>query len=302
MLQRLLRHRPISFQLFKSQVTNSTLPRIRSLTSAMSQPPKLEHVKVETETGIAIIKYNRPKAANALFTPLLEDILKAFQWAENNPDTRIIITTGEGKFYTAGLDLLDPINQGPDSTISDEFTDVLSTIHKLMINSNKLLIAAVNGPAPGWGTSSLALHDLVYSAPNAIFFTPFVQWGICAEACSSLTFKSIMGRQKASALILAGQRMTPEELERAGLITKILPQEGFLEEVLKVARGVVKLPAEALKVNKELMMRGTREGLLKANDVELEVLRKQTRGSESKNAIAAFAEETKKRKEAKAKL
>lgn len=172
-----------------------------------------------------------------------------------------------------------------------------------MINSNKVLIAAVNGPAPGWGTSSLALHDLVYATPDAIFFTPFVQWGLCAEACSSYTFKSIMGRQKASALILAGSRMTAEELERAGLITKILAKDGFLSGVLDVAKGMVKLPKESLKLNKELMMRGTREDLLKVNDVELENLRQQTRGKESHEAIRGFKEmQEKKKKEQKAKL
>ena len=176
-------------------------------------------------------------------------------------------------------------------------------IHKTLINTNKLTISAVNGPAPGWGTSSLALTDLVYSTPDAIFFTPFVQWGISAEACSSYTFKAIMGRQKASALILAGQRMTPQELESAGLITKILSKEGFLESVLAIARGAVKLPPKSLVVNKELMMRGTREELLKVNEIEMEVLRKQTRGKESKEAIRDFAElQAKKKAQAKSKL
>jgi len=52
-------------------------------------------------------------------------MLAGLQWAEKSSNIRVIITTGEGKFYTAGLDLLDPVNQGSDSTISDEFVDVL---------------------------------------------------------------------------------------------------------------------------------------------------------------------------------
>lgn len=174
-----------------------------------------------------------------------------------------------------------------------------------MIKSNKVLVAAVNGPAPGWGTSSLALHDLVYATPDAFFFTPFVQWGLCAEACSSYTFKSIMGRQKASALILGGARITAEELERAGLVTKVLNKEKFLDDVLDVAKGMVKLPKESLKLNKELIMRGTREDLLRINEVEMETLRKQAGGKESSEAISGFKaaqEKKKKEKEQKAKL
>lgn len=300
-IRALLRNHPIPTT-FRRPFQPCQATRIvgRALMSTGTSPPKLENVIIETEPGIAIIRYNRPKNSNALNTPILKDALTAFRWADQNEDTRIVITTGAGKFYTAGLDLLDPINEGPESTISDEFIDVLGDIHETLINSNKVLISAVNGPAPGWGTSSLALTDLVYSTPDAIFFTPFVQWGLCAEGCSSTTFKAILGRQKASALILAGQRMTPAELESAGLITKIFPKETFFEDVMSVAKGIAKLPPATLKVNKELMMRGTREELLKTNEVEMEVLRKQARSSESKNAISGFREATEKRKREKA--
>jgi len=173
-----------------------------------------------------------------------------------------------------------------------------------MILSDKVLVAAVNGPAPGWGTSSLALSDLVYSSPDAFFFTPFVQWGLCAEACSSLTFAKIMGHQKASALILGGERMTAQELESAGLITKILPKENFLQDVLSVAHRISQLPPETLKFNKNLMMRTSRTELLEANEVELRGLRERARASECKTAIQTFAveQERKKQQKSRAKL
>ncbi|KAK4493784.1 hypothetical protein PRZ48_014969 [Zasmidium cellare] len=265
-----------------------------------SPPPQLTNVAVSVDsTSIAIIKYNRPRAANALNVAVLKDVLSALQWAEATDDVRVIITTGEGKFYTAGLDLLDKTNQAEGATINDEFIDVLGKIHEAIINTNKVVVSAVNGPAPGWGTSSIALSDLVYAAPDAIFFTPFAQWGLCAEGCSSLTFTRIMGRQKASALILGGARMTAAELESAGLVTKILPKENFLEEVLKIARGIVKLPKGSLKTNKDLMMRGLRGQLLETNRVELEQLRKQARTRESLGAIEGFKEETERRKREK---
>jgi peroxisomal 3,2-trans-enoyl-CoA isomerase len=167
-----------------------------------------------------------------------------------------------------------------------------------MINSNKILVTAVNGAAPGWGTSSLALADLVYAVPNATFFTPFVELGICAEACASITFSRIMGRQKAASLLLAGDRMTASELEIAGLITKVLPKENFLEDVLKTCDRIARLPSESLKVNKNLFMRASRQELLEANDVELQLLRERARGPEARSAVNAFlAEQDRKRKE-----
>lgn len=94
--------------------------------------------------------------------------------------------------------------------------------------------------------------------------------------------------------------MTAQELESAGLVTKILPKENFLGEVLNIAQGIAKLPPNSLKTNKELMMRTLRQELLDANRIELELLKKQTRGKESLDAIAGFAAETEKRRKEKA--
>jgi peroxisomal 3,2-trans-enoyl-CoA isomerase len=167
-----------------------------------------------------------------------------------------------------------------------------------MINSNKILVTAVNGAAPGWGTSSLALADLVYAVPNATFFTPFVALGICAEACSSITFARIMGRQKAASLLLAGDRMTATELESAGLITKVVPNENFLDNILKTCYRIAGLPSEALRDNKSLFMRVSRQELLETNELELQLLRKRARGPEARLAVNAFlSEQDRKRKE-----
>lgn len=97
--------------------------------------------------------------------------------------------------------------------------------------------------------------------------------------------------------------MTAEEMERAGMVTKILKKEGFLDGVLGIARGMVKLPKESLKVNKELIMRGTREELLRVNEIEKEILMKQASSKESHDAINGFKEaQERKKKEQKAKL
>ncbi|KIX01567.1 uncharacterized protein Z518_09293 [Rhinocladiella mackenziei CBS 650.93] len=170
------------------------------------------------------------------------------------------------------MDLTDGVYDDSETVLPDAAIEMLDAYHKLLINSPKIMIAAVNGPGIGYGTSSIALFDLVYAVPETYFFTPFVKWGLCAEACSSFTFASILGRQKASALILADERMT------------------LMTEVLNVAERIAKLPAESLQVNKALMMAPFRKQLLKANEVEITTLRKRARNHEAKNAIKTFAE------------
>ncbi|KAI1627401.1 dodecenoyl-CoA delta-isomerase [Exophiala viscosa] len=214
-------------------------------------------------------------------------MLAALQWASSSPDVRVIVQSGEGKFFTAGMDLMDGVYEDPSTVLPDEAITTLHAYHKTLILTDKVLIAAVNGPAVGYGTSSIALFDLVYAIPEAFFFTPFVKWGLSAEACSSFTFSHILGRQKASALILADERMTAADLERAGLITKIIPAKKLMSES---------------EINKKLLMRPYRKKLLEANKVELAGLKKRARTQEAKDAIRAFAEQQESKKKTRAKL
>lgn len=123
--------------------------------------------------------------------------------------------------------------------------------------------------------------------------TPFLKVGLCAEACSSITFRRAMGRQKASSLLLAGEQMTAQELESAGLITKIFPKESFLDEVMKIASRIAAHPAGALEANKQLLVEPMREELLAANERECKMLHERGKTDEPRKAIEAFAQEQK---------
>lgn len=108
-----------------------------------------------------------------------------------------------------------------------------------------------------------------------------------------------MGRQKAASLILAGEKMTARELEGAGLISKILPRENFVQDVLDIARRIAAQPGGALRFNKRLLMQSVREDLLAANERECQGLRERGRTAEPREAIAAFKREQEKKKKAR---
>ncbi|RVX72061.1 hypothetical protein B0A52_04659 [Exophiala mesophila] len=179
--------------------------------------------------------------------------------------------------------------------IPEETIQILDAYHQLLITTDKILIAAVNGPGVGYGLSSIALFDFVYSDPDAYFFAPFVKLGVCAEACSSFTLPRILGRQRASMLLLANERIGAAELRDAGLITYIVTSDRLMPSVMQMAEKITKLPSDSLLANKSLLMRAYREELLLANEMELRVLRERARSQEAKGAIRAFLEERKKR-------
>lgn len=261
------------------------------------KPPSFEFVTLEVSKGIALIKYNRPKSGNSLHRQVLSDMLAAVKWADAADEVRVIIQSGEGKFFSTGMELVD-VNPSESTMDFSEDSDFWK-LNRLLINSRKILVAAVNGPAAGWGVTSLALFDLVYSVPEAYFFTPFVKWGWAAEGCSSFTFPRIMGHQKAASLFLAAERATAQELERVGLVSKIIPSDGFLQEVMKIAGRIAESPVGSLFATKELMRGPVRDEMLAAIDRECQLLQRRPESGEPQEAMKQFAKEQERKKKGK---
>ena len=260
--------------------------------------PIYDFVKVDLlSEALVIIKYNRPRSGNSLHPQLLADVVAAFRWIEEQKDIRIVIWTGEGKFFCTGMDLQDS-NQ-PSFANGSDFHQLV----RMLILSEKILIAAVNGPAAGYGTSSLALYDLVYSVPHAYFFTPFVKVGMTAEACSSVTFPRLMGHQKAAQLFMFSDRFSAQDGEKYGLINKVLPKEGFLQQVVDIGNELVRLPAGSLRTTKKLMKRRSIQELLDANDEECRLIQDERLPSgEPAIAMKNFMEEQGQKRSKKPKL
>ncbi|KAH7120488.1 dodecenoyl-CoA delta-isomerase [Dactylonectria macrodidyma] len=227
--------------------------------------------------------------------PCSQALLEATKWAIQNPAVRVIVQTGTGKFFTTGKNMGQ---YGGDSDISPAL-QIFKDINEALINCPKVLIAAVNGPAVGYGTTCLALYDLVYSVPDAYFFTPFSKWALCPEGCSSVAFPLVMGHQKAAALLLAGDRMTATELSTAGLISKIIPaasKEAFMKEVLEAAERIAGYPPVALAASKKLMNANRTAELLAANARECECLVDRLAHQECQDGIIIFAKEQEQKK------
>ena len=146
----------------------------------------------------------------------------------------------------------------------------------------KILIAAVNGAAIGWGCTQLTNFDLVYASRNAFFQTPFTQLGFTPEGGSSYNFPRLMGKQHANRLLVASERVSAEEAYVSGLVTKVLPEEGFLEEVCEVAKRIGKFGEDSLSVTKELVTQGMDDGGAKGMREREGVALKRALNSEDK--------------------
>ncbi|KAI7903491.1 ClpP/crotonase-like domain-containing protein [Cokeromyces recurvatus] len=281
------------------------------MTNLISNPiPKLETIEICLfPNGVVEIAHNRPKRYNALSPQSYRDWLAAIKWAAECDAVKVAVLTGRGKFYTSGQELQMP-NLNEENIEEEMKRRRQTTTHVVteMIKFPKLLIGAVNGPSIGFGTTTLALCDVVYSVPEATFGTPFMklvlnELGFCAEGCSSILFPRIMGPSKANEMLLMGRTFTAKELVDCGLISRLIPAETFRDTILDLAGEAAKFSTEALKVTKGLIRDVDRDVLEQVNQAEMKALGERMSSSDSLESIMRFIEESAAKKAArKAKL
>ncbi|GJJ68431.1 Delta3-Delta2-enoyl-CoA isomerase [Entomortierella parvispora] len=242
--------------------------------------------------GVCVIAFNRPKRYNALNPQVYDQWGQALEWAANNDDVRVVVMTGNGKYYTSGQELGIPSSEemedgGIEGAIAKRSGYTKKVILQL-IHFPKLIIAAVQGPVIGFGVTSASLCDVTYTVPEATFNTPFMQLGFCAEACSSVIFPRVMGYSRANEMLLMGRKFTAEEMREAGMVSRIFPSATFKEEVLKLATAAAKFPPQAMKDTKALIRAHDYGFLNEVNDREMKLLGERMASEESTNAIIEF--------------
>ena len=159
-----------------------------------------------------------------------------------------MVLHGDADVFTAGNDLGDFLRNPP----ADEDSPVLRFLGRHR-GFPKPLIAAVNGPAIGVGTTLLLHCDLVYAGEDAQFSLPFASLGLCPEAGSSLLLPALAGYARAAEKLLFGEPFDVNEARDMGLVNKVLPAAQVLAHALERAQALAQLPAASLLHTKRLM-------------------------------------------------
>ncbi|ORX58166.1 ClpP/crotonase [Hesseltinella vesiculosa] len=247
--------------------------------------------------GVAVVCFNRPQRYNSLTPQAYLDWLNAVRYVANDDSLKVCVLTGKGKFYCSGQDLDFSVADEDGIAPEERFANTKNLITE-MINFPKLLIAGVNGNSIGFGCTTLGLCDVVYSVPEATFNTPFMQFGFCAEGCSSVLFPRIMGVSKANEMLLLGRRFSAKEMEECNFL-RVLPSEGFHDQVIKLAAQASNFSLEALKVTKSLVRGVDRELLHKTNTDEMDRLAERMVSPDSLESIMKFMQQARDKKKAK---
>jgi enoyl-CoA hydratase/carnithine racemase len=211
----------------------------------------IEYIALQREGALTRITLNRPEKRNAITVAMYASMAAALEAAEHD-GTAAIIFSGNGAGFCAGNDLADFVANRPE--------DEEAPVHRFLraiSTSTRVLIAAVQGPAIGIGTTMLLHCDFVVAAENTVLQMPFVDLAIVPEAASSLLVPRLMGHQRAAALLLLCEKITAMQAETLGLVNRVVPAGAALAEAEALAARLLQKPRSALLASKALMKNHT---------------------------------------------
>ncbi len=221
---------------------------------------EFKFILIEKEDKQAILKINRPQELNALNNDVLLELEKAIRTLEEDEDIMVIIVTGVGqKAFVAGADIKEMKDMAPLQAA--EFAHLGNRVFKQFEESNKVIIAAVNGYALGGGNELALACDLRLASEKARFGQPEVGLGITAGFGGTQRLARIVGVGRAKELLFTGEIIDAEEAFRIGLINKVVPGDQLLKEANKLAAEITKNDPLAVKLSKEAVNFGLEKGL-----------------------------------------
>ncbi|MBB6249878.1 enoyl-CoA hydratase-related protein [Nitrospirillum iridis] len=244
-------------------------------------------VLVEDGNGVRTLVLNRPEKRNALTGAMYTALAEALTSAAADDAIGAVLIQGSGGSFTAGNDLADFL-AGPPFTADAPVIRFL----RALATFPKPVVAAVEGHAVGIGTTLLMHCDLVYAAPTAHFVMPFVNLGLVPEAGSSVLAARLLGHPKAAAMLMAGEALTAEGAEDAGLINAEVPTETLYEHAMAKAVALAAKPRAAMAHTKALMRHDTPH-ILETIAREATLFAQQLASAEARAAFQAFLSKSK---------
>lgn len=208
------------------------------------------------QDGVAIVTLNRPEAMNSIDPESNAQLLEIWDEASNNEDIRVLVLTGAGeRAFCTGADLKKtmPPADGPARQV---FGGGTRHVNFGTLQTDKPVVAAINGYALGGGLELALLADIRVCSENAQFGLPEVRVGSIPGAGGTQRLIRAVGQSDAMRLLLTGERIDAAEALRIGLVSRVVPLPNLLETALGFARAMAANAPLAMTAVKRLAMTG----------------------------------------------
>ena len=248
-----------------------------------------EFILSATDGHVGVCTLNRPDVLNALNIQLMDQLIERLEAFDKDPNIRVIVVAGSERAFAAGAD----IGEMAEATLVDMSERNNLARWKRVAAVRKPIIAAVSGFALGGGCE-LAMHcDMIVASESAQFGQPEIKIGVIPGAGGTQRLTRALGKFRAMELIMTGRFISAQEAFDAGLVTKVVSKEQFLDESMKLARTIATMPPLALKAAKEAVLAVDEMPLAAGLEFERKVFYALFATEDQKEGMKAFAEKRK---------
>ena len=246
-------------------------------------------ILITKENGIGIVTVNRPESLNAMNKDVIIELISKIEGLLSEGDIRVIIITGSGeKAFIAGADI--KLMQKMNKSEAYEFANLGHKLANTIENSDKPVIAAVNGFALGGGSEiALACHIRVAS-DNAVFAQPEVKIGLLPGWGGTQRLPRIVGKGLANELIITGRNVTAQEALEIGLVNRVVSKEELINTCVDIAKLIIKNSPNAVSESIKLINISSGTELNKGLSREAEEFSELFETEETTEGLTAFVE------------
>lgn len=229
---------------------------------------KFETLEVSLENHIATVRLNRPDKANAMSATMWQEIRQAFQWVDTTPEARVAVLQGEGKLFTAGIDLQMMMGLGPqihndcDGRTREALRRVILDLQDTLTSlerCRKPVLAAIHGGCIGGGIDLVTCADMRYASSDAYFTIKEIDIGMTADVGTLQRLPKLVGEGIVRELAYTGRRFDAAEAKEMGLVNRVFESREALYA------GVHEIAA-TIAAKSPLSIRGTKEMITYARD------------------------------------
>ncbi|HET6459198.1 MAG TPA: enoyl-CoA hydratase-related protein [Syntrophales bacterium] len=254
---------------------------------------QFQNVIYKKENQVAVIKFNRPKAFNAVNVELFNDIIKTLEIAADDRDVKVIVFTGEGKAFCAGGDVA-LFESSPD--ISETLRQLTKLLHFAIVGirrTSKPVIAMINGATAGAGVSLAAACDLRICASSVKFRQAYTAIGLIPDGAWTLLVPLLVGFGKASELVYLNPTFDAREALQMGLVNKVVDDTELEKTTMDMATRIASGPMISYSIIKENLNNAFFGMLERQLELERRGLIWVSKTADAKEGISSFIEKRK---------
>jgi 2-(1,2-epoxy-1,2-dihydrophenyl)acetyl-CoA isomerase len=247
----------------------------------------MPEILFELRERVAHVSLNRPEKLNAFTRSMALELQDQLLACDENDTVRAVVLSGVGRAFCSGQDLSEfPLDQLPDfeKTIHENYNPVI----RLLKTIRKPVLCAVNGIAAGAGANIALACDIVIAVNSASFVQAFSKIGLIPDCGGTFFLPRLIGLQKATALMMLGDKISAADAERMGMIYASFEENVFEEKTAQLAGTLAALPTVALMLTRKALLESSTNNLEEQLELEKKFQHKAGNTEDFREGVAAF--------------